>query len=307
MLVKLDDHQHGWITGSQNSTPSKAGIHKVFDEIIGEGPFDDNKKEDQWWQQLPLVLAATGVLLRQQNRRRWKPTALAQMFARLPRLQEIYYEPWREWCDTQQEWTDQTFMDSFMGCSPIRIPTSDISCAVAKASLKLEYLSASFIVDASYFFYACEPHWKWPSMTLLTLTSQLLTPDESPIEIDNMLRHDGWHSACLLSPLLLGGEQYERVPATPLTSAVAIVYIPDTHNTQISVPDGHILIHLGDLTKSGSFKELEAPLTWLCAEPHPTKIFIAGYHSYYLIQDGMTHQAGQPLSEPSSTGATSST
>ncbi|KAJ6077686.1 uncharacterized protein N7446_000622 [Penicillium canescens] len=374
MLVKLDDHQHGWITGSQNSTPSKAGIHKVFDEIIGEGPFDDNKKEDQWWQQLPLVPAATGVLLRQQNRRRWKPTALAQMFARLPRLQEIYYEPWREWCDTQQEWTDQTFMDSFMGCSPIRIPTSDISCAVAKASLKLEYLSASFIVDASYFFYACEPHWKWPSMTLLTLTSQLLTPDESPIEIDNMLRHDGWHSACLLSPawrvvvyhdwldnpttlfdqkprfdsipefldcplkalsvnlfhllrqymplqaqndcpnavfettqLLLDGEQYERVPATPLTSPVAIVYIPDTHNTQISVPDGHILIHLGDLTKSGSFKEIEAPLTWLCAEPHPTKIFIAGYHSYYLIQDGMTHQAGQPLSEPSSTGATSST
>lgn len=79
------------------------------------------------------------------------------------------------------------FMNSSMG-NLIRIPTSEVSCAVAKASLKLEYLSASFIVDASYFFRACEPHWKWPSMTSLTRTSQLLTPDESPIEIDNMLQ-----------------------------------------------------------------------------------------------------------------------
>jgi hypothetical protein len=37
-------------------------------------------------------------------------------------------------------------MNSFMG-HLIRIPTSEVSCAVAKASLKLEYLSASFIVD----------------------------------------------------------------------------------------------------------------------------------------------------------------
>jgi hypothetical protein len=51
--------------------------------------------------------AVTGVLLRQQNRRRWKPIALAQMFARLPRLQEIHYEPWREWINVQQVWTDR--------------------------------------------------------------------------------------------------------------------------------------------------------------------------------------------------------
>ena len=108
MLVKLDDHRHGWIAGSRNSAPlDNAAIHKVFDEIMGEGPFDDDEQENQWWQQLPLVPAVTGVLLRQQNRRRWKPTALAQMFARLPRLQEIHYEPWREWCDSQQGWTDQ--------------------------------------------------------------------------------------------------------------------------------------------------------------------------------------------------------
>jgi hypothetical protein len=107
ILVKLDDHQHNWVAGSQKSTPPQACIDKVFDEIMGEGPFNDDEEEDRWWQQLPLVPAVTGVLLRQQNRRRWKPTALAQMFSRLPRLQEICYEPWREWYDCQQEWTDQ--------------------------------------------------------------------------------------------------------------------------------------------------------------------------------------------------------
>lgn len=210
MLVKLDDSQHGWIAGSRDSAPSGNAIHKVFDEIMGEGPFDNDEQENQWWQQLPLFPVVTGVLLRQQNRRRWKPTALAQLFSRLPRLQEIYYEPWMERYDTQQRWTDQCeccyvsllfsatyvfvtvlltadnppilvldvalqslfeslassqlrklvlfenfsqqYPLSFMGCDPIRIPTSDVSRAVANASLKLEHLSASFMVDASYFF-----------------------------------------------------------------------------------------------------------------------------------------------------------
>lgn len=107
MLVKFDDYQHGWIAGSRVSAPSNVAIHKFFDEIMGEGPFDDDEQENQWWQLLPLAPVVTGVLLRQQSRRRWKPTALARMFARLPRLQEIYYEPWREWYNIQQLWTDQ--------------------------------------------------------------------------------------------------------------------------------------------------------------------------------------------------------
>jgi hypothetical protein len=55
--------------------------------------------------------------------------------------------------------------------SPVRIPSPDVSRAVAKASLKLEQLSASFIVDASYFFHAQDPSWKWPNMTSLALAS----------------------------------------------------------------------------------------------------------------------------------------
>ena len=107
MLVQASDCHHGWIAGSRNSIPPSVAIDRVFEEIMGEGPFDDEEQEGQWWQQLPLVPAVTGVLLRQQNRRRWKPAALAHMFARLPRLQEIHYEPWREWLDIQQQWTDQ--------------------------------------------------------------------------------------------------------------------------------------------------------------------------------------------------------
>lgn len=72
--------------------------------------------------------------------------------------------------------------------SELRIPTSDVSYAVAKASRKLEYLSASFIVDARLFFDACKPSWGWPSKTSLVLTSQLLTPDERLIDVDNMLQ-----------------------------------------------------------------------------------------------------------------------
>lgn len=65
-------------------------------------------------------------------------------------------------------------------------------------------------------------------------------------------------------------------PATPLTNPIAIVCISDTHNAQINIPDGDILIHVGDLTQSGSFLELRATLTWLRAQTRSTKIVIAG-------------------------------
>lgn len=244
ILVKLDDHNHGWIAGSQDYAPNHTAIEKVFDEIMAEGPLDnDEQNNNWWWQKLPLVPTVTGVLLRQQNRRRWKPATLEQMFARLPGLQELHYEPWREWFDIQQQRRDQCecccvsssfcamyvfvanlpipifdiasrslfeslasrqlrrlvlfenfnpqYHVSFMhlgNCHVTRIPASDVSRAVANASLQLEHLSASFMVDATYFFRAREPSWEWPNLTSLSLTSQLLSPDESPAEMDDMLR-----------------------------------------------------------------------------------------------------------------------
>ncbi|KAI1398942.1 hypothetical protein F4819DRAFT_489112 [Hypoxylon fuscum] len=216
MLVEVDDRYHHWYAGTQESTPSELAIHRLFEDIMGEGEgaFNDDEQENHWWQKLPAIPAVTGVLLRQQNRRRWKPTSLAQMFARLPRLQEVHYEPWREWNDTDQERTDKSYQSLFESLAsnnlrklvifenfnqqysrrfrpdkPIRKPTSAVSQMVANASLKLEHLSASFMVDASYFFHAqSEPSWKWPNLTSLILTSRLLTPNESPTEINKMLQ-----------------------------------------------------------------------------------------------------------------------
>ncbi|KAJ5701046.1 hypothetical protein N7488_008594 [Penicillium malachiteum] len=51
----------------------------------------------------------------------------------------------------------ESFKNPFLPCNPIRIPDDSISRVVADKSRKLEYLSASFIVDASYFFNACNP------------------------------------------------------------------------------------------------------------------------------------------------------
>ena len=48
MLGKASDHHHGWIAGSQHPIPTSHAIYKVFEEIMGEGPFDDEEQEGQW-------------------------------------------------------------------------------------------------------------------------------------------------------------------------------------------------------------------------------------------------------------------
>ena len=89
---------------------------------------------------------------------------------------------------------------------------------------------------------------------------------------------------------------HKPIPATPLTTPMAIVCISDTHNTQPTVPEGDILIHAGDLTQSGSLKELQAALTWLHTLPHPTKIVIAGNHEL-LLDSACDNSSGLAASE----------
>ncbi|KAI3337028.1 hypothetical protein HD806DRAFT_542763 [Xylariaceae sp. AK1471] len=195
--------------------PGENGIEKLFQDVMAERPFGTDEEEYQWWQRLPAVPAVTFIIIRQQNRRRWKPNALPYMFARFPRLHEIAYEPWREWGRWQQGWTDNwyrllfeslsrpselkiiTLFENFderysprcHDCDLIRIPDLSVSEAIAKASLKLEHLSASFIADASHFFdVACKPSFKWPNLTSLVLTSQSLTPDEDLVTIYALLQ-----------------------------------------------------------------------------------------------------------------------
>ncbi|PNP78186.1 hypothetical protein FNYG_08503 [Fusarium nygamai] len=58
----------------------------------------------------------------------------------------------------------------------------------AVASLSLENLSLSFIVDAVDFFGQCQENWLWAGLRSLTLTSRLLTCDGDSSEIHGLLQ-----------------------------------------------------------------------------------------------------------------------
>lgn len=110
--ARAADDQHDFNNVTVEDHRPRTAIDRVFSEIMNLDnvfllPFTNDEQEDEWWQRLPLVPAVTSVLLRQQNRRRWKPRALAQMLSRLPMLRELYYEPWREWGNEKQESRDE--------------------------------------------------------------------------------------------------------------------------------------------------------------------------------------------------------
>ncbi|OQE43372.1 hypothetical protein PENCOP_c003G02458 [Penicillium coprophilum] len=118
-------------------------------------------------------------------------------------------------------------------------------------------------------------------------------------ELLNRQRPGPWQNFRAQPCIFLAQKLYslhQPIPATPITCPVAIVCISDTHNTQISVPDGDVLIHAGDLTQSGSFRELQAALTWLSAQPHSTKIVIAGNHDL-LLDSARDDPSGRAASE----------
>lgn len=72
-------------------------------------------------------------------------------------------------------------------CHSIRNPSQDVSQMVALASLKLEHLAASFMIDAEHFFRS-EPFWEWPNLISLVLTSNLLIPGGNSVEILTLLK-----------------------------------------------------------------------------------------------------------------------
>jgi Icc-related predicted phosphoesterase len=63
-----------------------------------------------------------------------------------------------------------------------------------------------------------------------------------------------------------------------------LVLISDSHswNKELDIPDGDILIHGGDLTRSGSKQEVKQALEWLSSLPHKHKVFIAGNHDFFF-------------------------
>jgi predicted phosphodiesterase len=59
-----------------------------------------------------------------------------------------------------------------------------------------------------------------------------------------------------------------------------IVCLSDTHNRELAVPDGDLLIHAGDATMRGTPDEIVEFNSWFGALPHKHKIFIAGNHDW---------------------------
>lgn len=62
------------------------------------------------------------------------------------------------------------------------------------------------------------------------------------------------------------------------------------HQSVQSLPDGDILIHVGDLTQSGTPEELNDALKWLNSHPHTYKIFIAGNHDKTLADPSIVEK-----------------
>uniref|UniRef100_A0A0B7KDK2 DUF6546 domain-containing protein n=1 Tax=Bionectria ochroleuca TaxID=29856 RepID=A0A0B7KDK2_BIOOC len=206
-LHESSDRQHGWNAAYQESFPESYAIENKSWE---RGPFDSEEEEFEWWSKLPFIPAVTGIRLRQLTRRRWKPAALERLFSRFPRLEEIHYEPWREWDRAIERFTDSAYERMFKSlpnvkrlvlfenfnqeypasiyyAEALRIPSSAVGRAIGLASLKLDILSASFILDATDFFTITTGHTNWPCLSSLSLTSNLLMPDASTTELSSML------------------------------------------------------------------------------------------------------------------------
>jgi len=60
----------------------------------------------------------------------------------------------------------------------------------------------------------------------------------------------------------------------------------DTHgfHADLSVPDGDVLVHAGDMTRGGSLDELREVGAFLSALPHRHKIVVAGNHDWALFR-----------------------
>ncbi|KAF7338730.1 Metallophos domain-containing protein [Mycena sanguinolenta] len=74
--------------------------------------------------------------------------------------------------------------------------------------------------------------------------------------------------------------------ATDTTSTwTRFVLLSDTHAGIFPVPDGDVLLHSGDLTRRGTFRDLSRTMEWLYALPHPVKIIIAGNRDFGLDRE----------------------
>lgn len=66
-----------------------------------------------------------------------------------------------------------------------------------------------------------------------------------------------------------------------------VVAVADTHlfHDELTVPDGDVFVHAGDICRSGRARELEYAATWIRGLPHRHKIVVAGNHDWVFARD----------------------
>ncbi|TLS25853.1 hypothetical protein PpBr36_07256, partial [Pyricularia pennisetigena] len=75
---------------------------------------------------------------------------------------------------------------------------------------------------------------------------------------------------------------HNQTPKLAQLRRTRIVCISDTHNHEVKLPKGDVLIHAGDLTNQGTFSELSKAVRWLESTDFEAKIVIAGNHDISL-------------------------
>ncbi|MDP2340729.1 MAG: metallophosphatase domain-containing protein [Deltaproteobacteria bacterium] len=77
---------------------------------------------------------------------------------------------------------------------------------------------------------------------------------------------------------------------------VRVVAFADTHqfHDELQVPDGDVLLCVGDVCRGGEREELEIFLAWFSAFPHKTKLFVAGNHDGCLETELAEVRAAHP-------------
>ncbi|UPK90729.1 hypothetical protein LCI18_001664 [Fusarium solani-melongenae] len=171
---------------------------------------------------LHRVRVVKRLLIRRQCRRQFTTGLLSVLFAALPALEHIHYEPWRMIDEDFQDsrWYPgknmpfstiisrhlprnlraltlfEDFNEDFFPGPVVskRIPNAQTAQALVVASLKLEHVSASFMVDAQDFFnasQACRHQPRWRNLEFLALTSRLVDLSDKDLGLTNLLYEAG--------------------------------------------------------------------------------------------------------------------
>ena len=85
-------------------------------------------------------------------------------------------------------------------------------------------------------------------------------------------------------------------------AVVRMVILSDTHgqHMDVRVPNGDLLIHCGDWTKSSSKPKVEDYqdfVSWMVSLPHPTKVVVSGNKEIFMDTESCLKHQGKSLRE----------